>query len=167
MSCRSRPAERLLERVGLLLVAREAVEQEAVARVAVADALGDHADDHLVGHELAGVHVALGLAPELGALGDLRAQDVAGGDVRQPEVVAQAIGLGALSGARRAEQDQVQLGHDASSLSARRVPMSVYRQRGYRPGRGAQRPTRADCQAKPSVGGRREVAAARGRRSAT
>ena len=54
------------------LVAREAVEQEAVAGVAVADALDDHADDHLVGHQLAGVHVALGLAAELAALRDLR-----------------------------------------------------------------------------------------------
>ena len=34
----------------------------------LADALDDHADDHLVGDELAGVHVALGLAAQLGLL---------------------------------------------------------------------------------------------------
>ncbi len=51
----------------------------------------------------------LGLRAELGFIGDLGAQHVAGRDVRQAEVVAQALGLGALAGSRRAEQDQVQL----------------------------------------------------------
>jgi hypothetical protein len=110
--------ERLTEGIRLMLVAWEAVEQEAVAGVAGGDALDDHPHDHLVGDELAGVHVALGLAAELGALGHLCTQHVAGGDVRQPEVFVQAIGLGALAGARRAKQDQVQFGHNPSSLSA-------------------------------------------------
>src|SRR3977135_3115575 len=58
-------AERLGERVGLLLVAREAVEQEAVARVARVDPVDDHLHDQIVRDELAGLHVALGLAAEL------------------------------------------------------------------------------------------------------
>ena len=49
----------------------------------LADARADHADDHLVGHELAGVHVLLRLLAQFGALGHLRAQHVAGGDVRE------------------------------------------------------------------------------------
>ncbi len=49
----------------------------------LADAREDHADDHLVGDQLAGVHVALRLPAELGALGHLGAQHVAGGDVRR------------------------------------------------------------------------------------
>ena len=70
--------QRVAQSVGLLLVAGEAVQQEAVPGVAVGHALGDHAHDHLVRHQVAGVHVALGLASQLGAVGHLRAQDVAG-----------------------------------------------------------------------------------------
>ena len=55
------PVERLAERVGLRARAREAVEDEAVARVVGADAVDDQVDHELVGHELAGVHEALRL----------------------------------------------------------------------------------------------------------
>src|SRR4051794_7694814 len=89
--------ERLVERLRLLGRAREAVEQEAVRGVLVAEAIEDHADDHVVGHELAAVHVPLGLAAQVRALLHRRAQDVAGGDVGQREVVLQALGLGALA----------------------------------------------------------------------
>ena len=60
---RSSPSSASRQRVGLL--ARCAGSRRAGSRRAaspLADALDDHADDHLVGHELAGVHVALGLA---------------------------------------------------------------------------------------------------------
>jgi len=126
--------ERSGERIDLGLVAREPVEDEAVARVALADAFGDHADYHLVGDEIAGVHVALGALSELGAFGDLGAKDVARGDVRQAEVVSQAVGLGALAGTRRAEQDQVQLGQDGVSLIESRTAHGPRAQRN-RPGR--------------------------------
>ena len=43
-----------------------------VAGVVRPDPLGDHADDQIVGHQLAGVHVALGRQAELGAVGHLR-----------------------------------------------------------------------------------------------
>ncbi len=119
MRWRSSPASASASASACLLVAREAVEQEAVARVAAGDPVGDHADDHLVGHELAGVHEPLCLPAQLGALGHLRAQDVAGGDVRQLKVLAQAVGLRALAGAGRTEQDQVELGQDRGSLPAR------------------------------------------------
>ena len=47
----------------------------------LSDAFEDHADDDLVGHEVAVVHVLLGLLAELGPVLDRLAQDVAGGDV--------------------------------------------------------------------------------------
>src|SRR6202023_4170444 len=108
----------LAQGVGLLLVARKAVEQEAVTGVAGVDPIADHLHDDLVGHQLARIHVALCLFSELRALCDLSTQDVAGGDVRQPEVLAQALGLGALAGARRTEQDEVEVGQDPGRLSA-------------------------------------------------
>ena len=68
--------------------------------------LADHPDDDGVGHQLAGVHVALGLAAEVGARGDRGAQQVAGGEVQELVLVTQALGLGALPGPGRAEEDQ-------------------------------------------------------------
>ena len=62
----------------------------------------------LVGDQLAGVHVALRLLAELGLPATRGAQHVAGRDVRQAEVLGQERGLGALAGAGRAEQDEVE-----------------------------------------------------------
>src|SRR5215210_2980705 len=100
------------ERVGLADRAREAVEQEAVVAL-VLDLVEDHRDHELVGHQLALVHVLLGLLAELGAVLDVRAQEVARTDVGQPEVLGQSRGLGALPGPGRAQQDEVQLAHEA------------------------------------------------------
>ena len=62
VSSRPSSASFSLERLGLRLGAREAVEDEAVLGLVLVDPLGDHADDHLVGDEVAAVHVLLGLA---------------------------------------------------------------------------------------------------------
>ena len=104
----------LVERLGLLDRARKAVEDEAVLGVVLLQALGGHRDDQIVGHEVAGVHVALRLLAELGPFLDVRAQHVAGRDERQLEVGPQAIGLRPLARAGRAEQDQIELGHERS-----------------------------------------------------
>jgi hypothetical protein len=77
------------ERLGLRRRAREAVEQEPVLALLL-DLLEDHGDHQVVGDELALLHVLLGLRPQLGAVGLVLAQQVAGADVGQPEVVAQA-----------------------------------------------------------------------------
>ena len=53
--------------------------------------------------------------PELGLLAHRGAQDVAGRVVGQPQVLLQALALGALAGPGRAEQDEIQLGHRAST----------------------------------------------------
>ena len=101
----------LPERAGLLDRAREAVEQEPVAGVIVGESLDDHPDDDLIGNQLALVHVLLGEQPELAAGLARGAQDVAGRDVRQAEVLGQQRGLGALAGAGRTQQDQIQFEH--------------------------------------------------------
>ena len=106
-SSSSAPAQRL----GLRDRAREAVEQEPVARLGAVEPLHHHPADQVVGHEVAAVHVLLGLLAELALLLDRLAQDVAGGVVGQVEVGDQPLGLGALAGAGRAEQDEVQLAH--------------------------------------------------------
>ena len=91
--------------------AREAVEQEAVLRLGRLDGLEDDAGDDLVGHELAGVHELLGLLAELALGGHGGAQHVARRDVRQVEVVGQPLGLRALAGAGRTEEDEIELRH--------------------------------------------------------
>src|SRR5919197_3792850 len=63
-------AQRAVERLGLLVGAREAVEQEAVAGVGLGEPVEDHAHDHLVRDQVAPVHVLLGLLAELGLLLD-------------------------------------------------------------------------------------------------
>ena len=74
----------------------------------------DHVDDQLVRHEVAGVHELLGLLSQLASVADGRAQDVAGGPVGQVEVLLEALALGALAGAGRAEKYEVELGHGGS-----------------------------------------------------
>ena len=56
---------------------------------------------------------------DLGAVAHGGAEDVAGGVVGQVEVLLQALALGPLAGAGRAEQDQIQLGHADESLETR------------------------------------------------
>ena len=101
------------QRLGLRRGAREAVEDEAVGRLAGVDPLADHADDHLVGDEVAAVHVVLGGLAELGSLAHRGAEDVPGRVVRQLEVLLQALALRALARPRGAEQDQIQLRRQA------------------------------------------------------
>ena len=68
--------------------------------------LADHADDDGVGHQLARVHEALRLAAEVAAVGDRGAQQVAGGEVQEVVFATEALGLGALPGSGRAEEDE-------------------------------------------------------------
>ena len=113
VAVRWRPAalEGVLEHLGLRDRAREAIEQEAVGGLAAVDALHDHLADQVVRDEVALLHVLLGLLADRGLLLDREAQDVAGGVVGQVEIVDEALGLGALAGAGRAEEDEVHLGH--------------------------------------------------------
>ena len=89
--------------------AGEAVEQEASAAIGAGDPLPDHVDHHLVGHQLAAVHVLLGLHPQLGSSLDVVPEDVAGRDLRDAVVPGEEVGLCPLATAGRPEEQQVHL----------------------------------------------------------
>ena len=71
--------EHRIESLGLGHRPREPVEHEAVL---VREALSDQVDHEVVGNEISPFENRLHLQAELRALGDRRAQDVSGGDVR-------------------------------------------------------------------------------------
>jgi hypothetical protein len=112
------------ERLGLRERAGKAVEQE-VPRLAL-EPLADHRGHERVGYEVTLLHVARGLAPELGVAPALLTQQLAGRDVGERERRAERLGLGALAGAGRTQQDQMQRFHGhppraASPKSARAI----------------------------------------------
>ena len=86
--------------------ARVAVEEEAGHRVGVVDAVAHHEVGDLVRDVLARVHVALGLEAELRPLGDVGAEDVAGRDRRDLEVLGDELRLRALARPGRTHDDQ-------------------------------------------------------------
>src|SRR3954449_5998774 len=98
--------QQVVERLRLRDVAGEAVEQEALAGVVLLEPGDDHPDRDLVGHEIAGVHELLGLLAELRALADVRAEDVTGRDLRDPEVGGDELGLRPLSRSGGPDEDQ-------------------------------------------------------------
>ena len=93
---------RLLQSLGLGDRAGHAVQDEAGLAVVLGQALGDDADDHLVGDQLAGVHVLLGLQAHRRAVLHGGPEDVASGDGGDVQLLVQDLSLGALAGARRA-----------------------------------------------------------------
>ena len=103
---RAHLGEHVVEDLGLRDVAREAVEQEAVAGVVLVEPLLDHRDRHLVGYQVAGVHVPLGLVAQRGAVGHVRSEDVPGRDLGHRQVGSEELSLGALASAGRTHQDQ-------------------------------------------------------------
>ena len=92
----------LLNGLGLGDGAGHAVQDEALCAVRLGQPLFQDADDDIVRHKAAGVHVALGLQAHLGALLDGGAQDVAGGDGRDAQLGGEDLGLGALARTRGA-----------------------------------------------------------------
>ena len=100
--------QRGVERLGLGERARKAVQDEPALGVGLRQPLADHADDDVVGHEVAAGHDLLGHQPQLGAVPNGLAQHVAGGDVGEPVLRRNARSLGALAGAGRAHEDQVE-----------------------------------------------------------
>ena len=85
--------EHLLQDLGLGHVPREAVEQETVLRVVLREAVTDHRDGDLVGHEVATVHVFLGKLAELRAARYVGAEDVTCRDLRDGQVRCDELGL--------------------------------------------------------------------------
>ena len=96
-----------IERDRLSGRAREAVKDEALLGVRILQTLGHQADDDVVRHKIAGIHVGLRLLAQLGARLHRRAQHVARRNVRRPELLHQLGGLRALAGARRSQQHDI------------------------------------------------------------
>ena len=92
----------LLDGLGLGDGAGHAVQDKALGAVGLGQPLLQDADDDVVRHKAAGVHVALGLQAHLGAVLDGGAQDVAGGDCRDAQLGGEDLGLGALARTRGA-----------------------------------------------------------------
>src|SRR5882672_6371398 len=92
--------------VGLRDGARKAVEQVAVPAIHVLQTVLHQADDDLVGDQLSRVHHLLGRDAQRSAGLHRRAQHVAGGNLRDPEVVPDESRLRALTGARRPEKNE-------------------------------------------------------------
>ena len=82
---------------------------EAVSRkwsLSPDEPLADHPDDDLVGHQLTCVHVALRLGPEGRARRARRAQEVAGGEVREAALPTEPLRLRPFAGSGRPEDEE-------------------------------------------------------------
>src|SRR5438876_794593 len=101
-------AQRGVNQLRLRGGAREAVEDGTVLRVGIRELFLDETEDHAVGDELAVVHVLLRLAAERGAFPHGGAEDVPSGDFAKAQALCQNLALGALTGPRRAEQEDEQ-----------------------------------------------------------
>src|SRR5207253_3256642 len=81
--------------------------------------LGDQVDDELIGYELAERHELVGALPELRAGLASLAKHITRRDLRNPELRAQALRLGALPRARGPDEDEIRLRHGTTPPSAR------------------------------------------------
>ena len=86
------PDSLLLDGICLPSAARVTVQQPAMfPHVCLAQAVGDHLDHHLIGHQVACVHVLLGFLPSRRAGLDLGTQQVAHRDVHQAKLQGKAV----------------------------------------------------------------------------
>ena len=92
----------LFQSLGLRNGAGHAVQDKALLAVCLGQTLGDHADDHFIGDQLAGVHILLGLQTHGGAVLHGGPQDVAGGNGGNVELFTKDLCLGAFASTRRA-----------------------------------------------------------------
>ena len=89
---------RLLQRLSLGDGAGHPIQNVAVGAVGLLQTLVDDADDDLIGHQLASIHVLLGLQPGGRAVLHSRPQDVARRDGGDIQLFLDDVCLGALAG---------------------------------------------------------------------
>ena len=99
----------LVERDRLFHRSREPVEQNTLHRVRLRDALPQHRDRDRVWYQRALRHVLIGAQAQLGFSLEMIAEQVAGGDVGEPEFASQVGRLGP-AGSRCAQKDEVHAG---------------------------------------------------------
>ena len=100
---------RLFQGLGLGNGAGHPVQDKAVLAVRFRQAFGDHPDDNFIGHQLAGIHICLGLQANGSPVFHRSPENVAGGDGGNVELLIQNLSLGAFAGARRAQKNQFHL----------------------------------------------------------
>ena len=84
---------------------RKTVEHEAVPAIRLLDAIRDHLEHQRIRHKLPARHDGLGLLSQRRAIGDILAQHVARGEMRNAAFLGELLALSALAGARRTEED--------------------------------------------------------------
>lgn len=82
----------------------EAIQEEAIGSVVLVQAILNHACGDVSWHQLAGIDVGLCFNTKRSALADVGAEQVAGRDVRDAELLAQDSCLGAFASTGRAEE---------------------------------------------------------------
>jgi hypothetical protein len=100
---------------------RETVQHEAGGAVRTGETLLHEPDHHVVGHEPAGVHVALGFEPERRLRRHRLAQHVASGHLGHAPLRGEGARLSALARPRRAEEDDARA-HARARWRFRRKP---------------------------------------------
>ena len=89
----------MVEKFGLLERARIAIQDVPAMRVVLLQAVENHLVDDLVVHQQPCAHDLFRLEPQLGAAGDVAAQQVAGGDLRNAVLGDQQLCLRTLANA--------------------------------------------------------------------
>ena len=114
--------EKCIEPTGLRRSAWKTVENETALAIGPAQPLGDHGVHQVVRNELAARHDCFRLGTNLCAFGDTVPQNVSRGDLRDVVAFPDPLGLRALPGARRAEQNH---GSDVARgfLGHRMIPL--------------------------------------------
>ena len=97
--------QQMVEVLGLLHGAGEAVEQEARHALRGVEQVFNHALDDIVGHQVAGLDEVLGHFAQLGAGSNLTAQQFAGADVFQVVLRSDGTCVRAFAGPRRAKEN--------------------------------------------------------------
>ena len=86
----------------------EAIEDESFGFRVFVHLGFQHADGHIVRHQLALIHVGLRELAQFGAAFDVGPKDVAGAQVNQSVLLDQVGALGAFAGSGRSKKDDVQ-----------------------------------------------------------
>ena len=96
----------LLQGLALSDGARHTVEDKALFAVRLCQALFHDADDNIVRHQSTGIHKTFCLFAHRRAFLDGGAQNVAGGNGRDAQLIAEDLCLGTLASAGSAQKDQ-------------------------------------------------------------
>ena len=89
-----------VERLGLRNRSGEAVQDKTVFAVLLCQPLFDNCDYNLIRNQSAAIHIGFGFLPQLGAVFQCLADNVAGADSRDLQFIADDLSLGTFARAR-------------------------------------------------------------------